>query len=257
LRKALIEAGHVDKLKLAGLPEDRQHIFAGGVAILLGAFDTFGLKSMMTSVGALREGVLYDLLGRISHEDVRDNTIRRISERYHIDQTQAARIETTALSLLRQVAKEWDLNDETSRRFLAWASRLHEIGLSISFTGYQKHSAYIVAHADLPGFSQEDQNLLSALIMGHRRKLTQAYFQSLPDGMARDAMRLCVLLRLAARLHRSRSPGPPPDVELSVKKGKLEIGFPAGWLLTRPLTAADLEDEKQRLQEAGFELTFR
>jgi len=257
LRKALIDTGHADKLKLPGLPEDRQRIFAGGVAILLGAFDTFRLKAMQTSVGALREGVIYDLLGRISHEDVRDHTIRRMSERYHIDHAQAARIETTALGLLRQVATEWDLEDKSFRRFLIWASRLHEIGLSISFAGYQKHSAYIVAHADMPGFSQEDQRLLSAVILGHRRKLSTDYFQSLPDDTAREAMQLCVLLRLAVRLHRSRGPGPPPGLELKVKRNRLEMLFPEGWLQTRPLTSADFEEERQRLQEVGLELTFR
>lgn len=257
LRKALIDAGHADRLKLPGLPDDRRRIFAGGVAILLAAFDTFELKSMMTSIGALREGLIYDLLGRIRHEDVRDHTIRRFSERYHIDQAQAARIESTALSLLQQAAAEWDLDVERWRRFLTWASRLHEIGISISFTGYQKHSAYIVAHADMPGFSQEDQTLLAALIMGHRRRLTSDYFQGLPEGEAKSGLRLCVLLRLAARLHRSRSPAPVPDPQVAVKKTRVELVFPEGWLSSHPLAAADLDNERERLQEAGFELTFR
>ncbi|GAB4328235.1 MAG: exopolyphosphatase [Candidatus Zixiibacteriota bacterium] len=257
LRKALIEAGSVDKLTLAGMPPERGPIFPGGVAILIAAFDRLGIERMVSSEGALREGLIFDLIGRFEHEDIRDHTIRRFAQRYQVDAEQAARIERTGITLLRQVANAWNLDLEESTRYLGWASRLLEIGLSLSFRGYQKHGAYIIENADMPGFSQEDQRFLAAVVMGHRRKISAAFFRQLPPEKSQLAMKLCLLLRLAVRLHRSRSPEPLPKFSLSVSDKSLQLAFPEGWLDHHPLTLADLEDERERLQAVGFELTFR
>lgn len=257
LRKALIDVGHVNRLSLPGMPEDRAAIFPGGVAILIAAFDSLGIKQMTSSEGALREGLIFDLVGRFEHEDVRDHTIRRFAERYQVDMEQASRIERTAGTLLKQVADVWQLDLRESSRYLDWASRLLEIGISLSFRGYQKHGAYIIEHADMPGFSQEDQRFLAALIMGHRRKMSAAYFRQLPPEKSQMAMKLCVLLRLAVRLHRSRSPEPLPRFKFTVSDKHLDIDFPDDWLRQHPLTVADLEDEHNRLQAVGLELSVR
>jgi exopolyphosphatase/guanosine-5'-triphosphate,3'-diphosphate pyrophosphatase len=171
LARALVECGNVDKLDLPGMPADRAAVLAGGFAILRAAHRIFGIELMQTSQGALREGLLFDLLGRNHHADVRDQTIRSTMQRYAVDQEQAARVERTALGLLRQVAADWELEPEESRRLLSWAARLHEIGLSISWSGYHKHGAYLVSNSDMPGFSRQEQALLAALILGHRRNL--------------------------------------------------------------------------------------
>jgi exopolyphosphatase/guanosine-5'-triphosphate,3'-diphosphate pyrophosphatase len=258
LRKALIDLGHVNRLaQLRGLSEDRASVFPGGLAILNAAFDAFGITRMRTSTGALREGLAYDLLGRIGHEDIRNATIREFAGRYHVDWEQAGRVERTALALLRVAAPAWGLDPDESRRLLAWASRLLEIGLSISYNGYHKHGAYIVAHADMPGFSCEDQEMLAALLLAHRRKLSDAHFRGLSDGRAWTAKCLSVLLRIAACLHRGRRLRAVPRVQLSVRKNRLELKFPRGWLNRHPLTQADLEDERARLHTVGFELTMR
>jgi exopolyphosphatase / guanosine-5'-triphosphate,3'-diphosphate pyrophosphatase len=212
---------------------------------------------MQTSNGALREGLVYDLLGRIGHEDVRDTTTRQFAERYHVDLEQAGRIERTALQFVRIAAPAWGLDAERSRRFLSWASRLLEIGLSISYNGYHKHGAYIVTHADMPGFSREDQALLAALILTHRRKIANAHFRELQDDHAWTAKCLSVLLRIAVRLHRGRRARALPRIQPSVRRNRLLLKFPPGWLDRHPLTRADLEDEQVRLYEVGFELLVR
>ena len=140
---------------------------------------------------------------------------------------------------------------------LAWASRLLEIGLSVSFNGYHKHSAYIVAHADMPGFSREDQELLASLLVAHRRKIAEVYFSGLPEEHAWMAKCLSVLLRISVRLHRGRRARALPQIQLTVKKNRLELKFPRGWLDKHPLTRADLEDERIRLHVVGFEMTAR
>lgn len=258
LRRAVIDVGSMARLaQMRGISEDRAPVYPGGLAILCAAFDAFGITRMRTSTGALREGLVYDLLGRIGHEDVRDATIRQYAERYHVDLEQAARVERTALLLLKGASKAWKLDPEMARKYLAWSSRLIEIGMSISYSGYHKHSAYIVAHADMPGFSNEDQQMLATLISGHRRKILPEHFNDLPEDHVWMSQCLCVLLRLAVRLHRGRRQRALPAISLSARKKRLELTFPRGWLDKHPLTQADLADEKSRLQPLGFELVAR
>ena len=254
LRKAILAVDHVDLLELKGLKSDRAKVLPGGVAILSAVFDSLGVERMIVSSGALREGVLYDLLGRIRHEDARDRTIQRFIEHYHVDLPQARRVEATALRLLDQVADSWNLNPVSSRAFLTWGASLHEIGLSIAHGGFHKHGAYLIDHSDMPGFSVQDQKLLSLLVRGVRRKFPKALFAELPSVAAQTALRLCVLLRLACLLNRDRSLRTLPELSLSARRRKLKLAFRAGWLEDHPLTVADLQQERAFLKAAGVKL---
>ncbi|MEW6354641.1 MAG: exopolyphosphatase [Pseudomonadota bacterium] len=248
LRKRLFAAGHVRRLKLAGLRDDRLPVFPGGVAILLAVFESLGIKRMLYSDGALREGLLFDLLGRIRHEDIRDATVTNLCARYHVDMRQAARVERTALHCLQQT------NLQRHADALRWAARLHEIGLAVSHSQYRKHSAYLVENSDMPGFSRPEQQLLTVLILGQRGKFPLINFQTLPDDLGKTAQRLCLLLRFAVLLNRSRSAQPPPKFTVQLTAKTLRIKFPRGWLAKHPLTKADLEQEKLYLKPAKINL---
>ncbi len=163
----------------------------------------------------------------------------------------------TALALLEQAAPDWGIELEMGRRFLEWAARLHEVGLSVSYSGYHKHGAYLVEHSDMPGFSREDQLLLAALIGGQRRKFTVSNLDELPSSLQKPALRLCVVLRLAVLLNRSRSAQPLPAIRLSVKRGGYALEFPPGWLEENSLTRADLGEEAAYLRAAGIEAEAR
>jgi len=260
LERALLEAGHANELALPGLKAERRSVLAGGVAILSAIFEGLGVERMAASSGALREGVLFDLLGRLQHEDTRDRTIRAFQDRYHVDLDQAARVERCAIRLLEQVAADWELPEEEATRYLSWASRLHEIGLVLSFEGHHRHAAYIVSNADMPGFSRNDQELLATLLSRHRRKIRRSDFRHLPKRTRNRVMRLAVLERLAVRLNRGRSAEPPQPVELRVTKSKIHkihkihLGLPQGWLDANPLTRTDLAAEAQRLRGLGMRL---
>jgi exopolyphosphatase/guanosine-5'-triphosphate,3'-diphosphate pyrophosphatase len=254
LKAALLEAGHPSKLELPALQADRAPVLAGGVAILSAAFKILRIDVMHASPGALREGVLHDLFGRIRHEDVRDRTIHSFAVRHGVDPEQAGRVERTALQLLAQARSAWDLEGEDSERMLAWAARLHEVGLGISYSGYHRHGAYLAENADMAGFSREDQQLLSILILNHRRKPDRESFEGLSDELQESARKLCVLLRLAVRLHRSRRPRSTPRHRLAVRRRTLVLEFDKGWLERHPLSRADLEQEVGQLQSLGFEL---
>jgi exopolyphosphatase / guanosine-5'-triphosphate,3'-diphosphate pyrophosphatase len=253
-RKAIASAGKIERLAIAGLQPERAPVIAGGVAILSAVFEGLSIDEMRVSQGALREGILYDLLGRVRHEDLRDRTIKAFGERYRADAEQAERVRQTALSLLDQAAGEWGIEVGMGRRFLEWAARLHECGLSLSYGGYHKHGAYLVEHSDMPGFSREDQLLLALLIAGQRRKLALSSFETLPSSLQKPALRLCVLFRLAVVLNRSRSTQPLPAARLSVKRGGYALEFPKGWLAENSLTLADLGEEVAHLASAGIEV---
>jgi exopolyphosphatase/guanosine-5'-triphosphate,3'-diphosphate pyrophosphatase len=254
LKKELIEAGSPSAIKLAGMPADRATVLAPGVAILLTAFEQLGFDRMQPSEGALREGLVYDLIGRIHDRDVRDRTIRAMCSRYRVDEEQAERVEITALRLLDAVAETWELNPSSLRRVLSWAARLHEVGKAISYSGYHKHGAYIVRYSDMPGFSREDQHVLAELVQAHRRKLRASWFEALPVERPERYLRLAILLRLAVVLNRSRARRAVPALRVTPKKKSLELRFPNGWLDDNPLTLADLQQEAERLRLAGFDL---
>lgn len=256
LRKALVQAGSTEALALLGMPPDRGPVLPGGVAILISVFERLGIERMFTSTGALREGLVHDLIGRFRHEDARDETIRALSERHHVDRLQAERVERTALELLAQVSPAWGLEAEEARQMLSWAARLHEIGKAISYSGHHKHGAYIVASSEMPGFSREDQQVLAELILAHRRKLRPSRFQDLPVARSQRALRLALLLRLAVLLNRARSSRSVPNLRLEAQKKALELRFPPGWLESNPLTRADLDNEAGILSNAGFRLTL-
>jgi exopolyphosphatase/guanosine-5'-triphosphate,3'-diphosphate pyrophosphatase len=250
----LIAARRIEDAKLPGLSPDRAPVFAGGVAILAEVMGTLRIDHLQISSGALREGLLYDMLGRLHDEDARERSIRAMQRRYHVDVEQATRVETTAAALLGQVARAWQLTDDRYRQLLLWAARLHEVGLDIAHARYHHHGGYLLANSDLPGFVRLEQRLLAALVTLHRRKLDDPFVDELPAAWRTPAFRLIVLLRLAVLLNRTRSPSDLPPIALSVGKESLELRFPAGWLDMNPLTAADLEQERGWLRARGFEL---
>src|SRR5918994_3115699 len=249
-----VKAGEVSKLRLPGLSEERLPVFVGGLAILVEIFDSFDIKSMRVADGALREGLLYDLVGRFTDEDARVRSVRAMQGRYHVDAAQSERVEASALDFLRQTTREWQLDEPFAEPVLSWAARLHEIGLDVSHSHYHKHGAYLLANADMPGFPQEEQRILSAVVGAHRRKVSVDSLQELTPPWHIKAEYLIVLLRLAVLLHRGRSATALPKLELQAKGRSLEIVFPKGWLDAPPLTATDLENEIEYLKAGTFRL---
>lgn len=254
LRRQVIKAGSAQALSLKGLREDRKPIFAPGLAILLGVFEQLNLTEMRISSGALRDGLLYDLLGRFRHEDVRERSIQALMDRYRVDPAQADRVWRTARALYAQVAGQWALADPQWLDDLRWGALVHEVGLAVSHAQFHKHGAYLVSQSDLPGFSRQEQQAVALLVRGHRRKVPLGVLAECPEDEQTPLLRLCLILRLACRLHHAHSDIPLPAVVLSAEDAQLTLGFPAGWLLEHPLTLADLEQEQAYCQAAGYQL---
>lgn len=256
LRNALIDVGHADRLDLPGLKPTRAPVLAAGVAILYGAFKTLPLTGIQAASGALREGVMYDLLGRYAQQDVRETTIRNLTERFRVDDDQARRVERTATTLFGYVAPSWFPGETAvhARQCLRWGARLHEVGLAIAFHGYHKHGAYVVGNSTMPGFSEDEQRVLAALVASHRRRISRADLEAVPQSEVELVRRLAVLLRLAVHLNRNRSWRALPEVVLSADDQRLVLSFPDGFLDDNPLTRADFDEEVDRLAGAGITL---
>jgi exopolyphosphatase/guanosine-5'-triphosphate,3'-diphosphate pyrophosphatase len=249
IKKILIDARHVDKVSIAGLPTERVPIFSGGLAILLAIFKTLGIETMQATSGALREGLLHDLLGRVAHHDVRENSVKDLCTRYRIDSNHGRRVRELAISLLAQVAVDWDLTDPSHQLLLGWAAELHEIGMDIAHSQYHKHGGYLLQHMDLPGFSKLDQMELAFIVRAHRRR-----FPTEEGGYAKHTIRLAMLLRIAVVLHRNRLSRPLPHIAIGTHGKRVSLGFPNNWLVDHPLTQLDLAQEARYLASISIEL---
>lgn len=257
LREALVAAGSIEKIRLDGVSDARAEVLPGGFAVLSGAFRQLDLAHMEVSDGALREGLLFDLLGRIREQDVRTTSVLAMARRYHVDADQSARVAALAEWLREAVANTWALEDTACEQMLAWAAQLHEVGLDISHSQYHKHGEYIIRYSDLAGFSRDEQLVLATLVRAQRRKFSKAIFRELPEAWQKPAMRLAVLLRLAIALNRARSDKPLPSFAVTASGRKLTLQFPDQTLVSYPLIDADLEEEAAYLQSAGFKLEHR
>jgi exopolyphosphatase/guanosine-5'-triphosphate,3'-diphosphate pyrophosphatase len=247
LRGALLKAGDVDKLESTGLRPDRLQVLPGGFAIMSAIFSELDVERMKLATGAMRQGILYDMLGRFHHQDMRDTTVAQFMKRYHVDVRQGRRVETLAVALLRQLSNDLHTDPEYPLHLLSWAARLHEIGLTVAHTGYHKHSAYILTHADMPGFSKMEQAHLSLLVLAHRGTMEKM------KGQISSSLDLAMVmaLRLAVLFHRSRSDVRVPALEAHYDGKRFEVSLDPNWLAANPLTATALAEEVREWKKLG------
>jgi len=256
LRDAILAAGHVERVSLAGLSSSRQPVISGGVLVLEACMQAFDIQQLEVSPAALREGVLDDLFGRLAHADPRQASVRAMAERFGCDQAQAERVRDFALTGFEQIAEAFGLAP-IHRDLLEWTCLLHEIGLAIAHSHYQRHSAYLVEHSDMAGFSRQEQQFMAVLLHGQRRKLKRDALEDLPDRLVPAARALLMLLRMAVALARPRSDADLPDFALETEgKDKVRLALPDGWLQAHPLSARSLALEKTQLKTLGLKLNL-
>ena len=254
LREELLRAKHINDINLPTLSSERRPIIAGGVLVLEAAFQALGLQKLLVSKAAMREGILYDIMGRAGDNDPRDESVAALTLRYGIDAAQAQRVEATALQLFEKVAGAWKL-DPDDARVLGWAARLHELGLMIAHSGYHTHGSYVIEHSDIAGFSRQEQQMLAALVRTHRRGVPKNAFDALPDRLLLPARRTAALLRLAVLLHRSHEDEPIPKLEPGIEGNTLSLLLDKAYIDAHPLLRADLLGEVEGM--AGLGINFR
>jgi exopolyphosphatase/guanosine-5'-triphosphate,3'-diphosphate pyrophosphatase len=255
LTGALLARRDIARLDLQGLSERRQPVIAGGVVILQACFEALGIEKIEVSPFALREGVLQDLLGRLENRDPRDKTVQAFAARFGVDLDQAERVKRTALNAFDQIAEQAALT-RAHRELLAWAADLHETGLDISHSHYERHSGYLVEESDMAGFSRQEQLFLASLVRHHRREVPPDFTDALPQRLHSPLRYVLFCLRLAWILCRTRDDTTQGGFALRMSKAGIETRFDANWISARPLTATDLEQERENLKAIGFSFRF-
>ena len=253
----LLKAQSADRLKIEGIKEDRRSVIGGGVSILRAVFDLLGIDRMLAAQGALRHGVLYDLLDReLDQTDLRSATVQRLAKKFEADAAQAQRVDKVSKALFMMIrATQPVAESEALQRKLAWAAQLHEIGSQISHSNYHKHGAYILDNADAPGFALPELHRLSLLVLGHRGKLRklEARFDD------RFFIQQLLCLRLSVILCHARR---EPDLKgLQLESGAeperlFVLQCRAGWAEAFPQSAYLLQEEVLAWQKTPWTLVL-
>lgn len=220
---------------------------------MIAAFEELQIESMLASEGALREGLLNDMIETASGHDIRIDTVRDFELRYQIDVAQSGRICSSAMHMYDQLDIE---TEDQQRLLLLWSCKLHEVGLSISHTNYPDHSGYIIEQSDMPGFSREMQNTLGLLLRLQRGKIKTQLIEEFPR-LDRKILLILSLLRIAIILERSRDFDSTRLVQIKIKENLLKLNFTQGYLDKHPLTHADLTQECTEILKLGYRLKFK
>jgi len=244
LRRRMIAARHIGRLSLHALKPERAPVLAGGLAIMIAAVAELSIERIDPVGGALRLGVLYDLLGRTIDADIRGVTVERFVERYAVDRAHAARVAALAVALYRRIAPE---AKPAAVQILQWAATLHELGMSVSHIGFHKHGAYVLQNADMPGFSAGEQNRLALLVFGCRGGLSKVE-PALRDDHTRKQI---LALRLAVLFHHARAAIALPRIRLRVAR-RIGLEVSRRWLAAHPLTAHLLQKERAQWEALGY-----
>ena len=255
LRDKVLSFSTLDDIDIAGIKVDRRTVLPSGLAILIAIFEQLGVEKARFSDGAMREGILYDMLGRHAPEDVRERTVRALMKRYSVDETQAERVQQTAMDLFRRVEQAWDLG-AYCQDWLNWSALCHEIGLVVSHSGYHRHGAYLLSYSDLPGFTRKDQKIMATLVGCHRRKVRTAMLDEVLPHLLDKVRRLIMLLRLAVVFNRSRRDAGLPVFSIAVQGDSIHLAFEPDWINRQPLLLADLQQEQDIWKKLGATLDF-
>lgn len=256
IKAQLIAASHVEQIHIGGLTSERAVVLASGLAILIALFETFKINALQLSSGALREGLLYEMLPDMRSLDIRTRTVNSLVERFHIDIAHAERVSQQAMHLFDSYAHHWRLQDNNLKQLLSCACQLHEVGLLLSYKYHHRHGAYILQQADLPGFDQTERQLIVSLVELSKGDIPANAMSELAITDTLTATRLLAILRLAIILCRRRKDDVLPLYDTSANEQQINLSLPTPWLKQHPLINDELLQEHQQLRTLGLELTI-
>jgi len=256
IRQYLIDQGHTQTLTLDNISEQRRGVLPGGLAVLMALFDSLGIEQMQVSESALREGALYEMDERLHHKDIRTRSVSGLAKRYYVDHKQANRVLETANSLYEQLKYDCKLQQDDLKLLLNSGALLHETGLHVHTRGFHHHSAYIMQHSDLPGFNQQQQDVLVTLVQNCRKRMKGPFDSGRNLISQEQVLYLCVILRLAVLLQHKRQSHFVPHINATAKDKQILLSFPENWLTDKPAVRLALEIEQGYFKEQGLALVI-
>lgn len=252
VQSELITCGRLDQINISGLESERSPVIAGGLSILIAVFESLSIDELQLSSGALREGLLYEMLPDMRKISIRQRTINSLSQRFHIDMHHAMRVQQQA----KLIAASWSITNNNEIQLLDTACALHEVGLLLEYKNHQQHAAYIMQNADLPGFSQVERELIVALLRLYKGDIDTVLLQQQAATDYNKSKQLLACLRLAVILCRRRVDDVLPNYQSTFSGNNILLNLPLQWLNAHPLIADELLREQSALQVLDLTLTI-
>jgi exopolyphosphatase/guanosine-5'-triphosphate,3'-diphosphate pyrophosphatase len=255
LVRRLIDAGHVDKVDLAGLKDDRRPVIGGGVAIVRALMDLLDLDRVSPARGALRHGVMIEMLDHDAPaRDIRTASVQRLQRQFAVDAAQAQRVSDMALWLFAVLHPAPDQRLQRAVQMLHCAAALHEVGMAVSHESYHRHGEYIVRHADAAGFADHQLERLGTLVLAQRGGLRKAEDALTADGVLRDQ---ALALRIAIVLGHARRDPAPGKLRLAGMMGGWLLAIDAAWADAHPQSIHLLREEEKAWSRTQWPLEVR
>ena len=201
-----------DRRKLAGIGPRRAEIIVPGAAVLLRSLEWFKAPALYYSAAGVRDGIIIDLaqrgVGREQSQLTREQrqVVEAFARRFAVDMNHARRVAEFSHKLFESLYPLHRL-PRAQGRYLEAAAYLRDVGHFISDTSHHKHSWYIVANSDLPGFTDSEKGLVARLCRYHRKAMPAARhpeYQLMDPESKRTLLLLTPILRIADALDRSR-----------------------------------------------------
>jgi exopolyphosphatase / guanosine-5'-triphosphate,3'-diphosphate pyrophosphatase len=195
-----------------GVEPHREDIVYCGTAVLEGVMRKLRIDELETTTRGLRDGLMADLVRRVlkppeaglHHENAVLEGLRAFGRRCGYREDHAEQVAGLSLALFDQLKEVHHLGDE-ERALLHAAALLHDVGTFVSYNRHHKHSYYLLYHADLPGFTDRERELIATVARYHRRsppKDRHEAFALLTPEERIVVRRLAALLRIADGLDR-------------------------------------------------------
>ncbi len=251
-----IAAGNSEALNFDGLSEDRKPVFCAGLCIMIAVFQSLNIEQSVFSEAALREGVLFELQPTHNSQSVRVRTAQSLATRYDVDTKYAHKILSSCMYIYDHVKEEWEFDLPIYRHLLGWSALLHEVGLQINSRGLQKHSSYILLNSEMPGFNQEQQQIIAFLVRFHRKRIRPQDWLVDTSFDSQKIIQLLAILRLGVLLNINRHLPTLPEFSIKVEAQDIKLGFAQDWYDLSPMLLADISKENSYLQQIDYHLTL-
>lgn len=255
LVRRLIEAGHVDRVELAGLKDDRRPVIGGGVAVVRALMDLLNLDRVVPARGALRHGVMIEMLDHDAPaRDIRTASVQRLQRQFAVDTVQAKRVSDMALWLFAALHPAPDQRLQRAAQMLHWAAALHEVGMAVSHESYHRHGEYIVRHADAAGFADHQLGRLGTLVLAQRGRVRKVEDALASDAVLRDQ---ALALRIAIVLCHARRDPAPGELRLASMVGGWLLVIDTPWADAHPQSIHLLREEEKAWSRTPWPLELR
>jgi exopolyphosphatase/guanosine-5'-triphosphate,3'-diphosphate pyrophosphatase len=197
-----------ERVERFGIEPKRASTIVAGAAVLLAIMETLSIESLIVCPAAIREGIIAAQASKkasANGESLRRSSVLALARRSDCDRRHARHVAQLAARIFDQTTRLHAL-PSAAKELLEHAAMLHEVGMHVSDRGYHKHSYYLIRHAALRGFSDDELAVIANVARYHRKSEPGDDDENLTELTAAqrgDVEKLAAILRIAEALDRS------------------------------------------------------